>query len=66
MLLLLLEMFIFCDFFFSFQLEEEEEEEQEDKFDIYVSVKDPEKIGEAFFSFKSVFDRTISIHHSFY
>lgn len=30
-----------------FQLEEEEEEEQEDKFDIFVSVKDPEKIGEA-------------------
>lgn len=48
MLLLLLEMFIFCEFF-SCQLEEEEEEEQEDKFDIYVSVKDPEKIGEAFF-----------------
>ena len=30
-----------------FQLEEEEEEELEDKFDIFVSVKDPEKIGEA-------------------
>ncbi|KAG7230876.1 hypothetical protein INR49_024903 [Caranx melampygus] len=28
------------------ELEEEEEEEQEDKFDIYVSVKDPEKIGD--------------------
>lgn len=32
-----------------FQLEEEEEEE--DKFDIFVSVKDPEKIGEAFIVF---------------
>uniref|UniRef100_A0AAX7V6L6 Sorting nexin-1 n=1 Tax=Astatotilapia calliptera TaxID=8154 RepID=A0AAX7V6L6_ASTCA len=29
-----------------FQLEEEEEEEEEDKFDIFVSVKDPEKIGD--------------------
>ncbi|XP_070687173.1 sorting nexin-1a [Pempheris klunzingeri] len=28
------------------ELEEEEEEEQEDKFDIFVSVKDPEKIGD--------------------
>lgn len=28
------------------ELEEEEEEEQEDKFDIVVSVKDPEKIGD--------------------
>ncbi|XP_005814221.1 sorting nexin-1-like [Xiphophorus maculatus] len=28
------------------ELEEEEEEELEDKFDIYVSVKDPEKIGD--------------------
>ncbi|XP_029379295.1 sorting nexin-1a [Echeneis naucrates] len=28
------------------ELEEVEEEEQEDKFDIYVSVKDPEKIGD--------------------
>lgn len=34
-----------------FQLEEEEEEEEEDKFDILVSVKDPEKIGKAFFFF---------------
>lgn len=36
-----------------FQLEEEEEEEEEDKFDIFVSVKDPEKIGEAFIVFCS-------------
>ncbi|XP_029009251.1 sorting nexin-1a isoform X2 [Betta splendens] len=28
------------------ELEQEEEEEEEDKFDIYVSVKDPEKIGD--------------------
>ncbi|XP_043981398.1 sorting nexin-1a [Gambusia affinis] len=28
------------------ELEEEEEEELEDKFDVYVSVKDPEKIGD--------------------
>ncbi|XP_058501370.1 sorting nexin-1a isoform X2 [Solea solea] len=28
------------------ELEEEDEEEQEDKFDIFVSVKDPEKIGD--------------------
>ncbi|XP_039882255.1 sorting nexin-1a isoform X1 [Simochromis diagramma] len=28
------------------ELEEEEEEEEEDKFDIFVSVKDPEKIGD--------------------
>lgn len=31
------------------QLEEEEDEEQEDQFDIYVSVKDPEKIGEVYY-----------------
>lgn len=32
-----------------FQLDEEEEEEQEDKFDIFVSVTNPEKIGEVYF-----------------
>lgn len=31
-----------------FQLEEEEEEELEDKFEIFISVKDPEKIGKSF------------------
>lgn len=34
-------------FQYLFQLEEEEEEE-DDKFDIAVSVKDPEKIGEVY------------------
>ena len=34
-----------------FQLDDEEEEEQEDKFEISISVKDPEKIGEAYFLF---------------
>lgn len=32
--------------FFGFQLEDEEEAELEDKFDVLVSVKDPEKVGE--------------------
>ena len=30
-------------------MDEEEEEEQEDKCEIFVSVKDPEKIGEVYF-----------------
>lgn len=45
---------------FHFQLEEEEEEEN-DKFDIIVSVKDPEKIGEVYVF---CFEEQIWIHYS--
>ncbi|XP_071348630.1 sorting nexin-1a [Trachinotus anak] len=46
------------------ELEEEEEEEQEDKFDIFVSVKDPEKIGDgmnAYMAYKVSTQTTLSM-----
>uniref|UniRef100_A0A8D3CCZ9 PX domain-containing protein n=1 Tax=Scophthalmus maximus TaxID=52904 RepID=A0A8D3CCZ9_SCOMX len=46
------------------ELEEEEDEEQEDQFDIYVSVKDPEKIGDgmnAYMAYKVSTQTTLSM-----
>ncbi|XP_028287219.1 sorting nexin-1a [Parambassis ranga] len=46
------------------ELEEEEEEELEDKFDIFVSVKDPEKIGDgmnAYMAYKVSTQTTLSM-----
>ncbi|XP_039988935.1 sorting nexin-1a isoform X2 [Xiphias gladius] len=49
------------------ELEEEEEEEQEDKFDIFVSVKDPEKIGDgmnAYMAYKVSTQTTLPMFRS--
>ncbi|XP_061576825.1 sorting nexin-1-like [Cololabis saira] len=49
------------------ELEEEEEEELEDKFDIFVSVKDPEKIGDgmnAYMAYKVATQTTMAMFRS--
>ncbi|XP_072242432.1 sorting nexin-1a [Leuresthes tenuis] len=49
------------------ELEEEEEEELEDKFDIFVSVKDPEKIGDgmnAYMAYKVSTQTTLPVFRS--
>lgn len=39
-----------CPLSFQYVLQlEQEEEEEEDKFDVFVSVKDPEKIGDVYY-----------------
>uniref|UniRef100_A0A8C5E231 Sorting nexin-1 n=1 Tax=Gouania willdenowi TaxID=441366 RepID=A0A8C5E231_GOUWI len=48
-------------------LDEEEEEEQEDKFDINISVKDPEKIGDgmnAYMAYKVCTQTTLAMFHN--